>query len=268
MFEEFMIRAMLGGVFLSLASGPVGCFILWKRLAYFGDTLAHSALLGVAMALFLGMNTVFAVFLLAMGISLLLILLRRMNYFSTDAVLGILSHSTLAIGLIIISVAFRDNVQMNSLLFGDILALNWSDVLISAAVSAIILIILISQWHSLIANTISSQIALVENIGSRNSEIVFMALSSGLVAIAMKITGVLLISALLILPAAIARIFAGSPERMAVFAAIFGALSVIGGLFLSLVFDYPAGPAIIVVAACGLFLSLILSRLLSQKNSI
>ena len=269
MFEEFMIRAMLGGIALSLASGPVGCFILWKKMAYFGDTLAHSALLGVALALYLQIDAVLGVFIIAVVISFLLLAIRRLKIFSGDSALGILSHSALALGMIAVSMSASGKVHLTSLLFGDILAVSWMDVAMSFAVAGAILLILLTQWHSLIAHTLSPDIAQVERIGLLRSEILFMVLCSGLVAIAMKITGILLISALLILPAAIARIFARSPEMMAVLAVLLGIASIIAGLGLSLKFDLPSGPAII-AAAAALFVtalagSALLARLGLQK---
>jgi zinc transport system permease protein len=262
MFEDFMIRAVLSGVALSLVSGPVGCFILWKKLAYFGDTLAHSALLGVALAFFLHIDAIAGVFAIAVLVSILLIALRRILIFSGDAALGILSHSALAFGLIAISITASGKVHLNSLLFGDILAVSSNDVWVSIGVATIILAVLLWQWHSLIAHTVSSDIARVERIGSAGSELLFMVLCSGLVAIAMKITGVLLISALLILPAAIARIFARSPEMMAALAALFGVASIIGGLLMSLEYDLPSGPSIIAASASYFVAALVISRLL------
>jgi zinc transport system permease protein len=194
--------------------------------------------------------------------------LRRLQLFSADALLGILSHTGLATGLIVVAIMLPGNVQLNSVLFGDILALNWSDVWISLGVSILILIILATQWHALIARTISEPIAAIEKIGSNSSELIFMVLCSGLVAIAMKITGVLLISALLILPAAIARILSRSPEQMAVLAAIAGAASVISGLVFSLYFDLPSGPAIIVTAAAWFVLALIISGLKNKFSRL
>ncbi len=254
-----MIRAATGGVALAMAGGPVGCFILWKRMAYFGDMLAHSALLGIALATLTGLNSSFAVFVLAVLISFVLNQLRQLQIFSADALLAIFSHAGLAAGLILVAVLLPGNTQLNTILFGDILALTWSDVWISLSVSALILLILASQWSALIARTISEPIAKTEQIGSNATELIFMVLCSGLVAIAMKITGVLLISALLILPAAIARIFTNSPEKMAFFAAMTGAASIICGLGLSFFFDLPSGPAIILTAATGFIFTLIIS---------
>ena len=266
MFEDFMIRAVLSGMALAMVSGPVGCFILWKKLAYLGDTLAHSALLGVALAIYLQIEAVFGVFIIAVLISFLLISFRRLTIFSSDSALGILSHSALAMGLIAISLSASGKVHLTSLLFGDILAVTWSDVWVSIGIAGAISVLLISQWRSLIAHTFSTEIAIVERIGSVGSEVVFMAMCSGLVAIAMKIAGVLLISALLILPAAIARIFARSPEQMAVMSIVFGVGSIICGLAMSLEFDLPSGPSIIAAATMFFVLSLLISKLTNAKN--
>jgi len=268
MIEEFLVRAFLSGLALCLVTGPVGCFIIWKKMAYFGDTLAHSALLGVALALYFQIETIIGVFIIAVGVSILLITLRRSAIFSNDTSLGILSHSALAIGLIAISLIAPGNISLNSLLFGDILAVSWPDVWISFGVAVMILLVLAYQWRSLIARTLSPQISRAERLGSGAGELLFMILCSGLVAIAMKITGILLISALLILPAAIARIFSRSPEQMALFAVLFGIVSVGGGLFASLNFDLPSGPAIIAAASLFFLVSLLGTRISAALRSI
>ena len=250
MFEDFIIRALLAGCVLALVTGPLGCFIIWKKMAYFGDTLGHSALLGVALAVALKIEAMIGIFIIAAAISMLVIALRRTKLFSNDTALGILSHSALALGLIAISVSDNSGaIQLNSLLFGDILAVSNADVWTSFGVAIIIGIILYKLWDSLIATTISEEIAMVEGLGTKWGELIFMILCSGLIAVAMKITGILLISALLVIPAAAARIFARSPEQMAIIASLAAVLSIICGLMISLKLDLPSGPAIITAAA-------------------
>jgi len=217
----------------------------------------------------LNIDAVLGVFVIAVAVSMALIALRQARYFSGDTALGILSHSTLALGLIAISLIAPGNISLNSLLFGDILAVSWRDVWISFGVAVAVLLVMLFQWRSLVAQTLSPDIAKVERLASAGGEILFMVLCSGLVAIAMKITGVLLISALLILPAAIARIFSKSPEQMAVLAVFFGAASIVGGLFASLHYDLPAGPAIIAASSAyfvaGLFISRVLPSTLRHR---
>ncbi len=262
-----MIRALIAGTALAFAAGPVGCFILWKKMAYFGDTLAHSALLGVALSLILQVEALIGVFMIALLVSFSLILLRRMAIFSSDTALGILSHSALASGLIALSLAPPGSVHLNTILFGDILAVSWSDVWVSIIAALIILAVMAIQWRPLIAHTFSRDIAEAEGLGSARNEMLFMVLCSGLVAIAMKITGILLISALLIIPAATGRLIARSPEYMAVFAIGFAVFSVIGGLLASLEMDLPSGPAIIATASV-VFLWVMFVRQIFRRGKI
>lgn len=257
MLDDFFIRAVVGGVGVALLAGPLGCFIVWRRLAYFGDTLSHSALLGVAMALLLDMNITLTVFIISVAVSLLLILLQRRASLSSDALLGLLAHATLAIGLVVLAFMTWVRVDLMGFLFGDILAITVRDIIIiwCGGLAVIALVSLI--WKSLLASTVSYDIAVAEGLRPDLANFVFMVLMAGVIAISMKIVGVLLITALLIIPAATARRFSASPEVMAVMASVLGAGSVWLGLEGSLEWDTPAGPSI-VVAALAFFITSVL----------
>lgn len=257
MLDDFFSRALIAGIGLALTAGPLGCFIVWRRMAYFGDTMAHSALLGVAFAFLLDIDLTLGVFAVAALVSVALILLERGPSLSTDALLGILSHSALALGLV--ALAFMDWVRIDLMgfLFGDILAVSRLDIAFIYGGGALILVSIGWLWRSLLASTVSVELAEAEGLRPKRSRFAFMLLMAFVIAIAMKIVGILLITALLIIPAAAARRFAPTPEAMAALAAIFGVVAVVGGLFGSLSFDTPSGPSI-VVAALVIFL---LSRL-------
>ena len=251
MLDDFFTRAVIGGIGVALVAGPLGCFIIWRRLAYFGDTLSHSALLGVALALLFELNITFAVFAISVIVSLLLMLLQRRASLSSDALLGLLAHSALAVGLVVLAFMSWVRVDLMGFLFGDILAITPLDLAIIWGGGVVVLAVLVRIWRPLFAATVNYELATAEGARPDLANIVFMILMAAVIAVSMKIVGVLLITALLIIPAATARRFATSPELMAVIAAIVGVGSVWLGLLGSLEWDTPAGPSIVVAAlAC------------------
>ena len=267
MLDDFFIRAVLGGIGVALLAGPLGCFIVWRRLAYFGDTLSHSALLGVAMALLLNMNITLTVFVISVAVSMLLILLQRRATLSSDALLGLLAHATLAVGLVVLAFMTWVRVDLMGFLFGDILAISVKDIAIIWGGGLIVLGLVSFIWKPLLASTVSYEIAVAEGLRPDLANFLFMVLMAGVIAISMKIVGVLLITALLIIPAATARRFSGNPEIMAVMASILGAASVWLGLEGSLKWDTPAGPSIVVAALAFFIISVLpLPKFKRQKN--
>ncbi|RVU33645.1 hypothetical protein EOI86_21035 [Hwanghaeella grinnelliae] len=256
MLDDFFIRAMLAGVGVAVVAGPLGCFIVWRRLAYFGDTLSHAALLGVALAFLLEINFTVAVFLVSAVVSLALLFLQRKATVSSDSLLGLLAHSALALGLVVLAFLTWVRVDLMGFLFGDILAVSAMDILIIYIGGAAVLSVLVWIWTPLFAATVNWELAEAEGMKPGRANIVLMLLMATVIAIAMKIVGVLLITAMLIIPAATARRFAAGPEQMAVVAAIAGAMAVVGGLFGSLEWDTPSGPTIVVAALFLFILSL------------
>jgi zinc transport system permease protein len=257
MLDDFFFRAMLAGVGLALITGPIGCFIVWRRMAYFGDTMAHSALLGVGLAMLFDLNIMISVFVIAFTIAMLLVVLQKRHTLSADSLLGILSHATLAFGLVLVAFMSWIRFDLMSLLFGDILAVSVSDLIAIYAGGTLILAVLIKLWRPLLAATISEDIARAEGLQPELHRTLFMILLALLIAIAMKIVGILLITALLIIPAATARRFALSPEQMAIYAAFIGVCSVIAGLFGSLNYDTPSGPSIVVASVIFFAISML-----------
>ena len=267
MLDDFFIRAVVGGTGVALLAGPLGCFIVWRRLAYFGDTLSHSALLGVAMALLLNMNITLTVFVISVAVSMLLILLQRRASLSSDALLGLLAHATLAVGLVVLAFMTWVRVDLMGFLFGDILAITAGDTAIIWGGGLVVLALVSFIWRPLLASTVSYEIAVAEGLRPDLANFLFMVLMAGVIAISMKIVGVLLITALLIIPAATARRFSGNPEIMAVMASILGAASVWLGLEGSLKWDTPAGPSIVVAALAFFIISVLpLPKFKRQKN--
>lgn len=258
MFDDFLVRALFAGVGLALIAGPLGCFLVWRRMAYFGDTMAHSALLGVTLSILLGINVALGVFVVGVLVALALIMLERNHTLSTDALLGILSHSTLAIGLVLLALMPFIRIDLMGFLFGDILSVSRMDILVIYVLGAGVLAMLVLFWRPLLVATVSFELAEAEGLNPRRSKLILMLLLAVVIAISMKLVGVLLITSLLIIPAATARRLSTSPEQMALIAALLGSIAVSGGLWGSLQFDTPSGPSIVVAALIVFTLSLLI----------
>jgi zinc transport system permease protein len=267
MLDDFFVRAMLAGIGLALTTGPLGCFVIWRRMAYFGDTMAHSALLGVALSLFFSLNLMVSVFVVAALVSLILIVLQKRQGLSADALLGILSHATLAIGLVMVAFMTWVRFDLIAFLFGDILAVTPTDVAIVWIGGFVVVGVIAWLWRPLLAGTVNVELAEAEGMQPERARLIFMLLMALVIAIAMKIVGIMLITSLLIIPAAAARRFATTPEVMAVLASVIGAVAVVMGLFGSLTYDTPSGPSI-VVAALLLFIISLLPRPGARTNDL
>ncbi|EHQ51556.1 ABC transporter [Ectothiorhodospira sp. PHS-1] len=247
--DDFIVRALLGGMAVALVAGPLGSFVVWRRMAYFGDTLAHSALLGVALGFLIGLNVNLTVVILCVTLALVLMLLQRQRRLATDTLLGILAHSSLSLGLV--AVAFLEGVRIDLMayLFGDILAVSHEDLIWIFLGGVLALGMLAALWRPLLAITVHEDLARVEGVRVTLVSMGFMLLMALVIAVAMKVVGILLITSLMIIPAAAARRLSSTPEQMALFAALIGCLAVAGGLWGSLTWDTPAGPSIVVAAA-------------------
>ena len=254
--DDFLIRAGLAGLAVAAISGPLGAFVVWRRMAYFGATLSHSALLGIALGLLLGVSPVIGIVGVGLVVALVLSLAASgsgAGSLSEDTLLGILAHGALALGLVVISFADTVRFDLMDYLFGDILAVSETDLYGLLGVGAVLGGVLLWIWRPLLTITVHAELAQVEGINVVRVRLVFMLVLAALVALAMKIVGVLLVTSLLIIPAATVRPLSRTPEQMAALAAICGGLSVLGGLAGSYYFDTPSGPSI-VVASMALFL--------------
>ena len=252
--DDFVLRALAAGCGIALMAGPLGSFVVWRRMAYFGDTLAHSALLGVALGFLLGVNPLIGVMGVCVALALALVGLQRHRTLASDTLLGILSHASLSLGLVAIAFLETLRVDLISYLFGDILSVTPGDLAWIYGGGAVALGGLVLLWRRLLAVTVDEDLARVEGMPVEALRLAFMLLIALVIAAAMKIVGILLITSLLIIPAAAARRFARTPEAMAVLASIFGMVAVLGGLLASLNWDLPGGPSV-VVAAAALFLA-------------
>ena len=256
MFDDFFIRALVAGLGVAIVTGPLGCFVVWRRLSYFGDTLAHSALLGVTIAYTLDFNIAVAIFITSSIIALILVKLEKKTNLPGDALLGLLAHSSLAVGLVVIGFLTFIRFDIMGLLFGDILAVTLNDIIIIWFGGALILLILKLIWRPLFASTVNYELAEAEGLNPDRAKAIFTILMAAIIAISIKMVGLLLITGMLIIPAAMARNISDSPIKMVIFSIIGGVLSVIIGLFTSLEFNTSSGPSIIAAALFLFILSL------------
>jgi len=256
MLDDFFVRALVAGVGVALVASPLGCFIVWRRLAYFGDTLSHAALFGVALALLLESNITITVFGVSVFIAVALMFLQKKATLSADSLLGLLAHSALALGLVTLAFMTWVRVDLMGFLFGDVLSVSVNDITVIYVGGAFVIGVMVFIWRPLFAATVNRELAEAEGVNPDRDDVVFMLLMAGVIAMAMKIVGVLLMTALLIIPAAAARRFVTGPEQMAVLAALIGSASVFAGLFGSLEWDTPSGPSIVVAALLFFIISI------------
>ena len=257
MFDDFFIRALIAGIGVAIVTGPLGCLVIWRRLSYFGDTLSHSALLGVTLAYAFSINISLSVFIMSGIVAMLLISLQKRTKLAGDSLIGLLAHSTLAVGLVLIGFLSSIRFDLMGLLFGDILAVTIGDIIIIWIGGLVILGILFFIWKSLFAATVNYDLAAAENMKPNISNFIFTMLLAGVIALSIKMIGALLITGLLLIPAAMARSLSNNPIQMIILSILGGILSVIIGLFSSLQFNTASGPSIIVVALVFFILSLI-----------
>ena len=254
--SEFLLVALLAGVGIAMLAGPLGAFVIWRRMAYLGDTLSHSALLGVALGLVFSLNLNVTVVVVCIALALIIVFLQYKQILATDTLLGIMAHASLALGLVAIAIFGDQRINLNSYLFGDLLASNWGDVILIYAVAVVVLLSLIVFWRPFLSITVHEELAQVEGVNVAAMKVLLMVITAVVIALAMKAVGVLLITALLIIPAAASRRFVRTPEQMAVLASFFGCGAVVSGLASSYFFDTPAGPSVVLSASLLFGLSL------------
>ena len=263
MLDDFIVRAIIAGIGIALVTGPLGCFVVWRRLSFFGDTLAHSALLGVLISITLDINVSLTIFVVASLVAILLLRLERTTNLAGDSLLGLISHSSLAIGLVILGFLSFIRFDVMGVLFGDILSVNSNDLLVIWIGGTLILVVLSYIWKPLFASTVNYELAEAEGMKPERVNAIFTILLAALIAISIKMIGVLLITGLLIIPTAMARNLSDNPRQMVILSIIGGLLSVLIGLYASFEINTSSGPSIVVVALILFILSLMRIR---KKN--
>ena len=256
MMDDFFIRALIAGIGIALVTGPLGCFVIWRRLSFFGDTLSHAALLGVTFSISFDINVSLSVFIISSLVAIILLRLQKNTNLAGDALLGLLAHSSLAIGLVVLGFLSFIRFDIMGLLFGDILSVTLSDLLIIWIGGGVIILILTLIWRPLFASTVNYEIAEAEGLSPEKYNILFTILMAGIIAISIKMVGLLLITGMMIIPAAAARNLSNSPKQMVIISVIFGLLSVLIGLYASLEINTPSGPSVITTSLLFFILSL------------
>lgn len=248
MLDDFMMRATLAGVGVAFAAAPLGCFVVWRRMAYFGDATAHAAILGVALSLAFEMSIFPGALTVALIMALTVTHLAGRGY-AMDTLLGVLAHSALAFGLVAVSFLSGIRIDLMAYLFGDILSVSRMDLLVIWGGASMVIALIAWRWSALLTSTLNEELAYASGYDPKREQLVLTLSLAITVAVAIKVVGVLLIAAMLIIPAATARGFARTPEAMARIAAAIGAISAVAGLQGAYVLDTPAGPSIVCVAA-------------------
>lgn len=259
MLDDFMVRAGLAGIGTALAAAPLGCFVVWRRMAYFGDATAHAALLGVALSLALEGPVMAGVLATALAMAILMQALTGRGL-AQDTLLGVLAHAALAFGLVAVSFLSGRRVDLMSYLVGDILAVTVSDLALIWAGAAAVVALFAWRWQRLLTATLNPDLAQASGISPRTEQLVLTVALAVTVAVAIKVVGALLIGALLIIPPAAARPLARAPETMVLMTAAIGSVAAIGGLGVSFQLDTPTGPTVVSVAAIAFFLTTLLAR--------
>ena len=258
--DDFMARAILAAVGTASACGTLGCFVVWRRMAYFGDATAHAAILGVALALLFSVSIPLGVLIVAVAMALLVGSLSG-STITPDSLLGVLSHSALALGLVSVSLMPSARVDLDAYLFGDILVVSSFDLGVIWGGAIVVCAILAWRWQALLSGILSSDLAYAAGLNPKRDRMLLMILVAAVVAVSIKVVGALLITAMLIIPAAAARLIARDPEAMAGYATLIGVIAAIGGLYAARALGTPAGPSIICGAAALFCIASVIGKL-------
>jgi len=253
--DDFIYRALIASIGVSIIAGSLGCFVIWKRLSYFSDSISHSALLGVALGLATGLGINFGLVIVGILFAVLIVFLQQKDFWSSDAVLGIFSHVSLSLGIVVLGFIGDQNIDYFSYLFGDILSITSRDIYWILSVVVVVVIVLLINWKKLLLLTLNEELAKAEGINKFFYELLFMFLIALAVSVSVQIVGVLLITSLLIIPPAIARIFSDSAKSMIIKSIIISISSVLFGLYSSIAFDLATGPSIVITLGFLFFIA-------------
>ena len=256
--EDFILRALTASFGVSVIAGSLGCFVIWKRLSYFSDSISHSALLGVALGLATGLGINFGLVIIGLVFATLIVVLQQKGFWSNDAILGIFSHIALSVGIVVLGFVDDRNTDYFAYLFGDILSINSQDIFWIFSVMVAVVAILVVNWRRLLLLTLNEELAKAEGLNKVTYELLFMFLIALAVSVSVQIVGVLLITSLLIIPPAIARVYSRSPLSMIFSSIVVSVVSVLLGLFSSIQLDIATGPAIVITLGVFFFIAQLL----------
>jgi zinc transport system permease protein len=246
--DNFIIYVLIAGAGLAVSASIIGCFVVWRKMAYFADSMSHSSLLGIAIGLFFAIDFNVAVLMVALLFAGFLLILEQKKIIANDSLLGVLSYGFLAVAVIIINSIDLD-IDLHSYLFGDILAIGLNDIYFIYSMLVVVLLFVVRYWHELILLTLNEDIARAEGVPVFLLKLVFMLILAFFVALSVQFVGALLIGAMLIIPVASARFVSKSALFMLGVSILINIISIISGVFLSMHFDTPTGPSIVAISA-------------------
>ena len=258
--DDFIYRAIIASIGVSLIAGSLGCFVIWKRLSYFSDSISHSALLGVALGLATGLGINLGLVIVGGLFAVLIVVLQQKEFWSSDAVLGIFSHLSLSLGIVVLGIIGNQNTDYFAYLFGDILSITSKDLYWIFSVLIVVVTILVFNWKKLLLLTLNEELAKAEGINKLYYDLLFMFLIALAVSVSVQIVGVLLITSLLIIPPAISRVISNSPVTMILASVVVSIFSVLLGLYLSIDFDLATGPTIVITLGALFFIAQFLPK--------
>ena len=264
LLDDFVVRSVIAGLLMITIAAPMGCLMVWQRLAFLSDTLGHAAVLGVGLGLWLQLHPMVGVLAVVVLIVISLSRVVSFNNALSETTLAVISHSGLAAGLILLGTMPSQTISLESILFGDLLATTVTDLGLIFATVVILVFLLLQHWRSFVAVSVSREVAQAEGIEVRRLQFLMYLMIALLVAVMMKVMGVLLIAAVLVIPTSSARLLSKSPEQMVLISALFGAASLGGGMLSSFQFDWQTGPAIVLSAAVLLIVTLLVKRLVRR----
>jgi len=259
--DDYLWRSIAAGLIMVSIAAPMGCLMVWQRLAFLSDTLGHAAVLGVGLGLMLQLLPIVGVLAVALVIVFSLSRVSNFNTALSETTLAIISHTGLAGGIILLGVLPAQTANLEGILFGDLLATSRADLLGLLATTLVLMALLLRNWRAFVAVSVSREIAQAEGVPVRKMQALMYTMIALLVAVMMKVMGVLLIAAMLVIPTTSARLFSRSPEQMVGVSALYGLGALAGGIASSYHFDWQTGPAIVVSATALLLLTLGITRL-------
>jgi zinc transport system permease protein len=260
LLNDFLFRSIIAGLLMVSIAAPIGCLMVWQRLAFLSDTLGHAAVMGVGLGLLVQMPPIFGVLAVVLLIVASLSQVTSFNNAFSETTLAIISHTGLAAGLILLGILPANTVSLEAILFGDLLAVTQSDLVMILVTTVVLAVLLLQHWRSFVAVSVSREIAQAEGIEVRKIQLIMYLMIALLVAVMMKVMGVLLIAAMLVIPTSSARVLSNSPERMVMYSALFGFGALGGGILSSFQFDWQTGPAIVLSATALLLVTLVVVR--------
>ncbi len=259
--EDFIFRALLAAIGVSVIAGSLGCFIIWKQMSYFAESISHSALLGIALGLASGLGIHIGLIFIGVLFAALIVFLQQIDFLSNDTILGIFAHISLSLGIVVLALVGDENIDYFSLLFGDILSISNQDIIWIYTILILISTLLIIFWQRLLLLTLNEELAMVSGINRLVYQLLFMLMIALTVSVSVQIIGVLLITSLLIIPPSVARAFSSSPTKMVFLSIIISTIAVVIGLNISMHYDIATGPAIVIT----LGILFVISQLFTNK---